>query len=147
MAAPKGKDKLNQLFNEIIADISEEGMSAISALKGKMSSATFYDLIENDEIKLKRYTRATEMRAEVMANELLEIADNRSEDFVETEEGGYINHNVINRDRLRVDSRKWLLAKLHPKKYGEKVDVTSDNKSLIPPTITFVRHGNRNTGK
>jgi hypothetical protein len=26
---------------------------------------------------------------------------------------------VINRSRLRVDTRKWRIAKMHPKKYGE----------------------------
>ena len=29
------------------------------------------------------------------------------------------NHNVINRDRLRVDARKWAASKLAPKKYGD----------------------------
>lgn len=136
MATPKGKDKLNVLFDEIIAEISENGKSAISALKGRMSTATFYDLLK-DEDKLNRYARATEMRAERMADELLEIADHRSEDFVETEDGGYIDHSIVNRDRLRVDSRKWLLAKLHPKKYGDKVDVTSAGNAIPTPVIVF----------
>ena len=41
-----------------------------------------------------------------------------------------IDQAVVNRDRLRVDSRKWLLSKMNPKKFGEKIDMTSDNKAL-----------------
>jgi hypothetical protein len=100
---------LNKLFDEIIIEISEKGKSAIAALKGKMSTITFYKLLEEDETKAKRYARACEMRAEVIASETIDISDGDTSD--------------VNRDRLRVDTRKWLLAKLHPKKYGEKIDV------------------------
>lgn len=135
MAAPKGEDKLNQLFDKIIADISEKGMSAIASLKGRMSTQTFYVLLEDGE-KSKRYARATEMRAEQMANEMLEIADNYEHDITYTGDGRQvIDHAVVNRDRLRVDSRKWLLAKLHPKKYGEKIDMTSGDLPINPHIV------------
>ena len=117
MAAPKGKDKLNKLFDEIIIDIAENGKAIRDAIKTRMSSSTFYELLE-DEKKLKRYARATEIRSDKMAEETLIIADDIEGD--------------TNRDRLRVDSRKWLLSKLHPKKYGEKIDMTSGNESLKP---------------
>lgn len=124
MAANKGIVKLNELFEEIISDISENGMSAITAMKGKMSSATFYELIKDDS-RLNKYARATEMRAERLADETIKIADSESTD--------------VNRDRLRVDTRKWLLAKLHPKKYGERIDMTSGNEPIKPINITFVK--------
>lgn len=141
MAANKGIEKLNKLFDEIISDISENGMSAISAMKGKMSSATFYELIKDSE-RLNKYTRATELRAERMADEMLEIADNFEHDMTTTEDGREItDHAVVNRDRLRVDSRKWLLAKLHPKKYGDKIDMTTGGEKI---NITFIRNGSEN---
>lgn len=123
MAAPKGKDIKEQLFNEIIVDISENGKSLISSLKGRMSTATFYDILV-DESKIKIYARACEDRAELMADELLSISDNVGHDLVILPDGREVVDNaVIQRDRLRVDSRKWLLAKLQPKKYGDKLDV------------------------
>jgi hypothetical protein len=109
MAAPKGKEKKDQLFNEILIDISENGKSAIAAIKGRMSTQTFFDLLNDDE-KSKRYARACEMRAEVIASETIDISDS-------------VKGTDVNRDRLRVDTRKWLLAKLHPKKYGDKLDI------------------------
>ena len=134
---PKGKELLEKLFDQILIDISDKGMSWRKALKDKMSSRTFNKMLEEDEERVKRYARATEMRAEVIADETLEIADNRAEDYVDTENGGFIDHAVINRDRLRVDTRKWLLAKLHPKKYGDKIDMTSDNKPLSGTNIVI----------
>jgi hypothetical protein len=125
ISSNKVKKTKDELFNDIIIDISEKGMSCISALKGRMSSQTFYILLQDEE-KSKQYARATEMRADRMAEEILELADNFEHDIMKTSDGREVtDHAVVNRDRLRVDSRKWLLSKLHPKKYGDKVDVTS----------------------
>jgi len=124
------KKDYNKLFNSVLIDISENGNSARSALKGKMSNQKFYELLE-EEVNAKRYARACEIRAEVMANEMLEIADNFEHDVIKTDGIEVVDHAVINRDRLRVDSRKWLLAKLHPKKYGDKIDVGVEEKQTI----------------
>ena len=48
-----------------------------------------------------------------------------------------LRRNIIDRDKLRLDSRKWLTSKIAPKLYGEKLDVTSDGKAL-PATQTVV---------
>lgn len=137
MAAPKGKKTLDILFDEIIIDISENGKSAISALQGRMSTQTFYALLKDDE-KSKRYARATEMRADRMAEDIINIADSVGDDLITLPDGRELeNQKVISRDKLRVDSRKWLLAKLHPKKYGDKMDVTTDGNPIqqLPPVI------------
>lgn len=141
MAAPKGKQELDKLFDEIIYDISENGKSLFSALKGRLSSQTFYDYMDKEDERSKRYVRATELRAERMAEDTLNICDSIENDVIVTEDGReLVNHNVINRDRLRVDTRKWLLAKMHPKKYGEKISQELSGvggKDLIPPrTLT-----------
>lgn len=121
MAAPKGKDKLDQLFDEVIIDISANGKSLIASLKGRLAASTFYELLK-DEIKSKIYARACEDRADQMADEILAIAD----------EGSNKDNVIVQRDRLRIDSRKWLLAKLQPKKYGDRLDVEhSGNITLI----------------
>lgn len=58
------------------------------------------------------------------ADEILEIADDGQNDWMEREsKNGEVfeveNHEVLNRSRLRVDARKWLMSKLAPKKYGD----------------------------
>jgi len=60
---------------------------------------------------------------EALAEEILEIADDGINDTYETEDGKEkVNQDVINRSRLRVDTRKWLMSKLAPKKFGERVE-------------------------
>ena len=76
----------------------------------------------------EQYARAKGEMAEHFAEEILEIADDGSNDWIERElETGNVikvaNHEHIARSRLRVDTRKWLMSKLLPKKYGEKLDV------------------------
>lgn len=84
--------------------------------------ATILRMIDRHDHFREQYTRAMAVRAETMAEEILDIADNGTNDTYTDEEGNEkTNHDVIARSRLRVDSRKWLASKLLPKKYGEKV--------------------------
>jgi len=132
MAANKTDQEKETLFNEIIYDIAENGMSLFSALKNRLSSATFYDFLDKSEDRLKKYARATELRAERMAEETLNIADSVDADLIVLPDGReVVNNNVINRDRLRVDTRKWLMAKMYPKKYGDKIEVDQNQKQVI----------------
>lgn len=71
-----------------------------------------------------QYTRARMLQAERWAEEVLEIADDSSRDVAENDHGDNVtNHENIQRSRLRVDSRKWLLSKVLPKIYGDKLDL------------------------
>lgn len=85
----------------------------------------------------KQYARATEERTEAMAEDLLDIADDGSNDLMTIQKGNQTyeieNKEVTNRSRLRVDSRKWLMAKMKPKKYGDKLDLTSNGEKLPAP--------------
>lgn len=80
-------------------------------------------LLTRDEF-VPLYARAREAQMEQMGAELLEIADDGSNDTYKDDEGNErTDHDVINRSRLRVDTRKWLMSKLAPKKYGDKLDL------------------------
>lgn len=64
-----------------------------------------------------------------LADELLEIADDGTNDYVERENSdgstyAALNSEHIQRSRLRVDTRKWILAKMLPKVYGDKTETT-----------------------
>jgi hypothetical protein len=77
-----------------------------------------------------QYARAREAQVEHYADEIVEISDETAKDTLETEHGEKPNSEWISRSRLRVDTRKWLMSKLAPKKYGEKIDVTTDGQAL-----------------
>jgi hypothetical protein len=132
---PKAKRYSETQKNDIVNAICEAiegGKSLRQSIKdSKIGFETFYIWIDLDKDKAKQYTRACEIRAEKIADEILEICDSTEDDIITDLEGNKItNHNVINRDKLRVDTRKWLLGKLSPKKYGDKLDITSDGEKL-----------------
>lgn len=73
----------------------------------------------------EQYAKAKQTGLEALAEDLLEISDDGQNDWMQNndpENPGYrLNGEHIQRSKLRVDTRKWLLSKLVPKKYGEKV--------------------------
>lgn len=76
-----------------------------------------------------------------MADDLLDIVDDGTNDFVEREgKDGLttvVDHEHIQRSRLRAETRKWLLAKALPKIYGDKVDLKhSGNLAIEEPEMT-----------
>ena len=87
-----------------------------------------------------KYARARNMGLDWMADNLLDIADDGSNDWIG--DTGKVNHENINRSRLRVDARKWYLSKLAPKRYGDKVTLASDEDSPAVPnriSVEFVK--------
>jgi hypothetical protein len=72
-----------------------------------------------------QYARACEARTEAHADEILAIADDGSNDWMQKNHGESIvwveNGEALRRSQLRIDSRKWLMSKLSPKKYGDKI--------------------------
>lgn len=73
----------------------------------------------------EHYAKARSMLLEHWAEDIVDISDDGSNDWMaanDPENPGYrLNGEHINRSRLRVDTRKWLLSKLAAKKYGERV--------------------------
>ena len=85
------------------------------------------------------YARAKDLQADYMAKEMIEIADEATRDTITDPETGneYANNEWIQRSKLRVETRKWLAAKLAPKKYGDKIDVTTDGQPISHTTASI----------
>jgi hypothetical protein len=82
---------------------------------------------------------ARELQADYLAEEMLEIADDGRNDWTKREDGiDAVNAEVVQRSRLRVDARKWLMAKLQPKKYGDRIaqEVTGGDGLPLVPVLT-----------
>lgn len=77
-----------------------------------------------------RYARARDLGLDAMAEQCIEIADEAETvqkvgPDGETMEVAF-DSTAVARNRLRVDSRKWLLSKMAPKRYGDKLQHTGD---------------------
>lgn len=102
--------------------------------------ATIFNWFRSHPEFLEQYEKAKEMQADMLAEDLLDIADDGTNDWMEKfgKEGenlGYqINGEHIQRSRLRVDTRKWIASKLKAKKYGDRVqtDVQALDKNGKP---------------
>lgn len=70
------------------------------------------------------YARAQQVKVLALVDEIIDIADNHE---------GYESQKA----RIRIDTRKFLAAKIVPKIYGEKLDITSDGKGLSQPIINL----------
>ena len=80
----------------------------------------------------EQYARAREAQAEIRADEIVDIADDDTNDFAADKDGKLVaNSEHIQRSRLRVDARKWIAAKLLQKRYGDKIQHTGDGGGPI----------------
>jgi hypothetical protein len=116
-------------LGEEICGLIADGNSirAICALPGMPSKRVIFNWLDQHEEFARKYEIARQMQAEFWSHEIIAIADDASEDFIITEDGRrVVDHEAINRSRLKVETRKWLLSKLLPKKYGDRVtaDIT-----------------------
>jgi len=126
MARPT--DYTPELGKDICKRIAQgESVRAIGRDDMMPSSTTIFNwlLDEDKEEFFEQYAKARNIQAEHLFEELLDIADSGED---------------VNRDRLRVDTRKWYLSKVLPKKYGDKMDFTSDGKPITGVDIA-VRNG------
>jgi len=138
-----------KLGKELCAQLME-GMSlrAICAMEGMPTKTTICRWLADEEKYPEfcdQYARAREIQAELLAYEILDIADDESNDLVKILDkdgnniGSQQNGVSVNRSRLRVDARKWTAARLLPKKYGDKItnEITGkDGGPIEAKTIT-----------
>ena len=99
-----------------------ETLRSICQTDGMPAESTVRKWVMQDTHGLRdRYNQAREIGYMCMADDLLEIADDSASDWIEVDGEKKANKEVVQRSRLRVDTRKWILAKALPKIYGDRV--------------------------
>jgi len=92
---------------------------------------------------LDSYARAREIQADNLIDEILEIADDGRNDWVERENARTgstwveLDKEAVMRSKLRVDARFRVAERLYPKKYGAKADLTLKTDPDAPPVYTL----------
>lgn len=104
---------------------SGEILSAICKDSHMPTDRSVYYRLSTDEVFSEQFSKAQADRTWSMAEDILDIADNGTNDWMERNQGrnlGWVaNGEAIQRSKVRVDTRKWLMSKMLPKKYGDKV--------------------------
>jgi len=136
-----------ELFDKICDEISVSSIGLVHICKkhGTTSNSFHRWIREDEEGELRyKYTCARENQADFLADQIIEIADYSSNDTKIIHKGEQEieveNTEWVNRSKLRVEARKWIASKLKPKKYGDKIDLTSlDQKINSVPTELTVK--------
>lgn len=129
MTQEKNKGGRPEIYTQELADsicarlAKGDSLRAICNTEGMPARSTVVDwIIKDKEGFSAQYTRARDIGLDEMADELFDIADDSTRDTVMDENGNErTNSEVVARSRLRVDTRKWYLSKLAPKKYGDRI--------------------------
>lgn len=134
--AGKKREHREEIINYVCYHTGISNKSLVTLLKnlpkelgGAADYRTWMYWVEKDPTILQRYAQAKARQADFLAEEMMEIAD---------ETTGLQNNAEIQAARLRVDTRKWIASKLKPKKYGERVDLTTGGEPLkYEISVTF----------
>jgi len=121
-----------------------QGLLRICADDHMPDRATVYRWLEANEGFRDRYVRAREALMDFYAEQILVIAFDESGDIVvdQAPDGRsktVANHAKVQRDRLKVDSLKWIASRLFPKRYGDKMELLGqDAGSSSTLTISWL---------
>lgn len=112
---------------EILAEVAKgRGLNTICKNSDDWvpSESTFRYWCDIDADLSAKYAQAREARAEVIFEQCLDIADSQENDvYIDVNGVEQTNHDVIGRAKLRIDTRRWMLGKMQPKVYGDKLDL------------------------
>lgn len=133
-------DYSSKTANEICARIAEgESLRSVCRDEGMPDKRTVLRWLDAHAEFRPQYARAMEARADYWADEIVTISDDSSQDVLVDPESGNerINSEFVARARLRVDTRKWLMARMAPKKYGDKITTEHTGEIKLSPTINI----------
>jgi hypothetical protein len=90
-----------------------------------------------------QYAKARHIQAETLADELFDIADDGTNDWMKRhgkdgEESYILNGEAVARSRLRVDTRKWFLSKVLPKFADKQEKEPADNDKLYDALANLI---------
>lgn len=133
--------ELAETFCERIAT-SERGVRRVCEEDADMpDESTIYRWIARHDSFREMYARAKELQCYPIAERMRDVAADGRNDWMEIKDregecvGYRENGEAIRRSALRVDTDKWLLAKLAPKKYSDRIQQEISGKDGAPFTV------------
>lgn len=120
------KEKKQKIIANICKQIAIDGkpLRQILMQPKSISTETFYKWLQNDENLTKLYAHSCNERSELIFDQILEISDGKDDlYFVDKHGVKRVDTAGVQLKRVKIDSRKWVLSKLNPKKYSDKLQV------------------------
>ena len=129
MAALKNRAELAELVPEFMA----EGISMRQAcIKAGLTAQTFLRAVDDSPALAERYAQARGALLDAMVDQILTLADAP----VPLLDNGATDPGLVRQRQLQIDARRWVLSKLAPNKYGDRLDVSvSDARISITSAL------------
>jgi hypothetical protein len=121
------KTEKEKKITEVLKHMREGHSLRQSSIKAGITPQSVLRAVDKDSELAEQYAQARAAMIDKIADDIMTIAD---EEMIPTGEGK-VDNAMVQKQRLRVDTRKWLLSKLAPKKYGDKLELTGDDKSPL----------------
>ena len=128
-------NKITPEIEQQVCGMIADGKSLTAACQNlDVSKSSFLRHVLNSSELADQYARSLSINTEIMFEEIDECLDE------EPERGplGVIDNSWVNLQRLKIDAEKWKICKRLPKKYGEKIDVTSGGESISKININLI---------
>lgn len=139
--------KKAETISAILASV-ESGLSLRKACEAiGFERKTFEYWVSKDEQLASQYERARESRADSIFEEIIDIQDAKPDYIISLSEDGEggtkkIDPAFVTWQKNRIDARKWMLGKMQPKKYGERLAMEHggpDGEPIpVAMTVTYV---------
>lgn len=115
-------------ITEVLKHMREGQSLRQSSIKAGVAKQTFLDWVDKDPELSGQYAQARADMIDCLADEIIEIAD---EKLTPTGDGK-VDSAMVQKQKLRIEARKWSLSKQAPKKYGDKLELSGDEQAPIP---------------
>lgn len=108
-----------------------ESLKSICNSPGIPDQVVVYGWLGRQPEFAQMYARAREDQADTLADEIAALADEEPRMVVDDKGVARIDSAWVQWQKNRVEARKWVAAKLKPKKWGERIQVAGDADSPI----------------
>ena len=131
-------DYIKELGDKI-CNLLANGKSLKSICEGEdmPDKSSVYKWLREDKDFSNNYTQATLDRTEAQLEELNELGAESI--LVAQQTGDKRAGAVVQAYKLKADNMKWVMARMKPKKYGDKIDMTSDGKAITVEIISYAK--------
>lgn len=117
---------------EVIAIIETQGISLMKACQQvDYKHNAFLAAIKSQGL-IDDYARAREVRADMIFDELMQIADEPIGQTVDEDGNTRLDSGWQQHKKQRIDTRKWVLARMNPKKYGDRIETVVTEGRKLP---------------
>lgn len=130
----------SQAIADQVCELLADGLSLRKAVeRAGTTHSVILGWVKDNKAFSDQYTRAREIGYQLLADEIIEISDDsRGDTWVDDDGNERTDTERVARSKLRMDSRKWMLSKMLPKMYGDKVVHQGDPDAPVVHRIELV---------